>query len=159
LYTAEPLFKEPVNSKGFHMKKNSMLISTIVLFILGCSNDGSPAAVPLTDNHPTSILSFYSNGLSFDTEKAFAIVSIGDTVWHEITAFDNDRLVSYTIIHVNKNVGLITPLESNDTLIARFGFIADTSVVKPNKVVLQSIIFTDALGFAKKIDIELYIKP
>jgi hypothetical protein len=141
------------------MRKIITLSVAVILLTIGCNKDESPTMSLETDQHPTSILSFQSNGYSFNTDKAVAIISIGDTIWHEIVAVDKDHLVSYQIMHAGKDGGTVSPYGMVDTLTARFGFIADTSYVKPGGVVTESVIFKDGLGFTKKLDIDVYIKP
>jgi hypothetical protein len=140
------------------MKLAAILMASLMLFNYGCQKSTSPVEATKIDEHPTRIISFISNGLPFRTNEALAIVSPGDTLWTDIIAFDEDRLLSYTLVFNGREEGTVTPFGQSDTLDTKLIFIADTSNYKIGSVYTQGAIIADALGFTTKLEVQIYIK-
>jgi hypothetical protein len=139
------------------MKLIPVLLIALMFLNYGCQKSSSSVEPIKTDEHPTRITSFVTDGVPFSGNNAVAIVTPGDTTLTVVTAVDEDKLISYEMDFNGQNEGGEILLKPSDTLTARFGVIAIPSLYKVGDILTQDAIFKDSLGFTTKVSVQIYI--
>ena len=112
---------------------------------------------PVADLHPTRFLSFESQGQPIEGDTAIINLFVGDTVFINITAYDQDSLVYWESIENGRLIASITPAHG-DTMVVQSGIIGDAAYFPVGIVFRREIVVYDALGYSATKTIQFLIQ-